>query len=105
MNKYLILVSMSLLLVLISLSLVIDQAVAQSASSAGNAKSVGNGPVTQIPGQQGSLHATMNTAAAFRKSQGMMQYTTSDDRWAAAIRTADNRADAIRHGKGQGGAK
>ncbi len=53
---------------------------------------------------QNQLKEAQNEVAALRKSKGRMQYTTNDDRWAAAERNAARRAAAVA-AKGQGGGK
>ncbi len=63
-------------------------------------KNHGNVPAVQGPGQHSALKDAENSAAAFRKSQGLMRYTTNDDRWAAAQNNATARAAALRNAKG-----
>ncbi len=58
----------------------------------GSARSQTAGSNGKTP--QNQLKEVQNEAAALKKSKGRMQYTTNDDRWAAAQRTADRRAAA-----------
>ncbi len=67
--------------------------------SAGPNHPSGHGaPGSQTP----TLKDTQRTVAQIRKSKGKMQYTTNDDRWAAAQRHADRQARALAEGKGGG---
>ncbi len=80
-----------LLFMTASLALGIDQGFAQPKAPAGKGKASEN-----------QIDQVRKAAAAIRKSKGRMQYTTNDDRWAAAQRTADRRAAAAAKGKGGG---
>ncbi len=83
---------------LCALCLAVSQTWAQTTQNTGSANGVAKGRPFPMPGYQGALHDAQTTSAAFRKAQGMMQYTTNDDRWAAAIRASNDRAQAIRKG-------
>ncbi len=94
------LIFMSVVLIVAVLSLGIEPVCAQSAKSNGK----GNSPPQQPPGQQWTLEDFQNAAAAARAEQGLQRSTTNDQRWQAAIDSADRRASAER-GKGKGGGK
>ncbi len=88
-------ICLSLIVALVALSSGVDRVWAESA------KNAGKGQAQQPPAaQQTTLKEAEKAAAAFRKSQGLMRYTTNDDRWAAAQRNADARAEALRNAKG-----
>ncbi len=97
MSKSKFMVFMSLVLTLAVFPWGIGQVWAQSQNANGN----GNGSQNP-PGQQWTLKDAMNASAALRKAQGMMQYTTGDDRLAAAQRNAA-RVAAANQGKGKNG--
>ncbi len=99
MSKRKFLIFVSLVLTLALLSWGIGQAVAQSAKGG----SSGNGN-----GHQNKLKDAENAAAALRKAQGLMRYTTNDDRLAAAQRNTARTAGTNQgkgKGKGKGGGK
>ncbi len=74
----------------------------------------GGGVLAQSPSTNGSgkgqqsqptLKDAQKAAAAYKRKNGKMEYTTNDDRWAAAQRTADRQAAAIAASKGKGAGK